>query len=526
LKDTSKPILDSNAWLEDLFDEAHDLIQIVQLDGSLLYVNKMWSKLLGYSKEEIQGQSLFTFIAEEDRTRYQKYRNQIISGAVIDAPIVFNLQAKSGHTISVEGIVNVKLADGKPIYTRGIFRDITLRLQNEEQLRLLNQELHEREQNMEQLLLNAPDAVIVIDQNSRIIFWNPKAETLFGWKAEEVMNQSLSSTIVPHQHREAHDKGMQRFLATGVAHVLNKTIEITALNKDGHEFYIALTISATQQRDKTAFIAFIRDITKQKHNQLELERKTKQLEQSNASLEDFAHAASHDLKEPLRKICIFTDRLKNSLATRLDEGDAGMLERVEISAKRMQLLVDDLLEFSHVSEQPRAMEAIDLNEKVKKVLADLELSIEEKSAKIIYTDLPIVWGHRRQLQQLLYNLISNALKYSKPGIASLIHINSRLIKGAEAAISIPSEYSEQTFYLIEVKDNGIGFEQEFSEQIFEMFKRLHGKTEYIGTGVGLAIVRKVVENHNGYIWAESQPNEGATFNVMLPVEQFITTYPG
>jgi signal transduction histidine kinase len=183
----------------------------------------------------------------------------------------------------------------------------------------------------------------------------------------------------------------------------------------------------------------------------------------------------------------------------------------------MQLLVDDLLEFSLVNEHPQQMEPVNLAEKIQRVLNDLELPIEEKGAEIIVGDLPTVLGNRRQLQQLFDNLIGNALKYSKSNVPPKISIQSRTVTGTEVPVNLPKEVQERLFYLIEITDNGIGFEQEYAERIFAMFQRLHGKAEYAGTGVGLSIARKVVEHHKGYIWAKGQPGVGATFYVLLPV---------
>jgi signal transduction histidine kinase len=228
------------------------------------------------------------------------------------------------------------------------------------------------------------------------------------------------------------------------------------------------------------------------------------------------------MKEPLRKILTVTDRLKTSLGPRLTESETGLFDRIKTSADRMHLLVEDLLEFSHVSAQPRELEAVDLNQKIQRVLSDLELPIEEKGAEVIVHPLPTIFGIRRQLQQLFQNLISNALKYSKPDVAPRVTISARMVNGREYP-NIPYDSGDNTFHLIEVRDNGIGFEQKYAEQIFKMFQRLHGKSEYSGTGIGLSIARKVVQNHNGYIWAESEVNKGSTFKILLPAFEISTT---
>jgi signal transduction histidine kinase len=162
------------------------------------------------------------------------------------------------------------------------------------------------------------------------------------------------------------------------------------------------------------------------------------------------------------------------------------------------------------------LEEVHLNDKINKVLEDLELIIHEKEAKVYIGQMPVIQANRRQMQQLFQNLISNALKYHKPGESPVLYIESQKIKGSESGFSLPEHRGGQYFYLIQIRDNGIGFEQKDAERIFNVFTRLHGNTEYKGTGVGLSIVRKVVENHNGFIQAESAPEKGATFKILLP----------
>ena len=205
----------------------------------------------------------------------------------------------------------------------------------------------------------------------------------------------------------------------------------------------------------------------------------KELQRSNAHLEEFTYAASHDLKEPIRKITIFSNQLKSKLADRLKENESRLFGRILNATERMGNLVDDLLLYSHVTQRPHETEFIDLNQKLQKVLEDLELEIEEKSAIIQVGKLPVVKGYRRQLQQLFQNLVSNALKYSKADVPPQIDISATEVTE-----------SGKPYYAITIKDNGIGFEQHYADKIFHMFTRLHGKAEYSGTGVGLSIVKK------------------------------------
>ena len=231
----------------------------------------------------------------------------------------------------------------------------------------------------------------------------------------------------------------------------------------------------------------------------------KELQRSNQNLEEFAHAASHDLKEPIRKIHFFTNQLKEQLDGLLKENQVRSFNRIENATQRMGNLIDDLLLYSHVSQRPHQTESIDLNEKVQRVLEDLELDISEKKALIHVGKLPVVQGYRRQLQQMFQNLFSNALKYSKPDVPPKIDVHAEQV-----------ERNGKTYHLIKISDNGIGFEQEYEAKIFQMFSRLHAKSEYSGTGVGLSIVKKVIENHNGFISVHSTIGAGSTFEVYLP----------
>jgi len=253
-------------------------------------------------------------------------------------------------------------------------------------------------------------------------------------------------------------------------------------------------------------VVHLTDFTKLKHLQRQLENNITELKRSNQNLEEFAHAASHDLKEPIRKIHFFTAQLKSQLGAHLNEAQQRSFERIENASRRMSNLIDDLLLYSHVSQRPHELEEVDLSEILSRVVDDLELDIKEKAALIQPTNLPIVKGHRRQLQQLLQNLLSNAVKYSKADAQPVIEITGS-----------KTEENGKPYHLITVKDNGIGFPQEYSEKIFQMFTRLHNRNEYSGTGVGLSIAKKVIENHNGTIRAQSLIGEGSTFYILLPV---------
>ena len=513
---SDKSFIDSLETFKDLFDNAYDLIHIVHPDGTIIYVNNAWEKHLEYSQKEVQGQSIYLLVYSEDRDAFKNYRSEVITGRLLDNNIEVRMQSKSGKIITVEGFLSVRTSNNKAIYTRGIFRDISKRIENEFQLRLLNETLKERENNLQQLLIHAPDAVIVIDKQSIISYWNPKARELFGWSEQEAVGRNLADTIIPPQYREAHTKGMNRYLSTGQAHVLNQSIEVTALNKDGKEFYISLTISTTIQNGDLAFIAFIRNIDKEKRNELELDKKRKELEQSNKELEQFAYVASHDLQEPIRKVHLYSNMVLAD--TNLNKRSKEHLEKVIASAERMKGLVNSLLNFSRHTRQKYEFEKVSLSQIIQQVLVDYELLIEEKEARIQIDSLPTIEANPIQLTQLFYNLIGNSLKFSKMDIQPLITVSSEIIN-EERTSEWPQLNPGAEYIEVNITDNGVGFDQEYASKIFSIFQRLPHQKEFEGYGIGLAICKKIIENHKGVIWAEGTVNQGAKFHFILPCTQ-------
>ncbi|MCY7352008.1 MAG: PAS domain-containing protein [Cytophagaceae bacterium] len=257
------------------------------------------------------------------------------------------------------------------------------------------------------------------------------------------------------------------------------------------------------------------DYTPLKKLQLQLEEYVEKLKQSNENLERFAYVASHDLQEPLRKIRSFGDMLMKRHAAGLDEGGVEKIRRMRAAAERMQALIHDLLTYSHVSSRQEFFAPVDLNALLAGVCDDLVVTIREKKAKLHVDSLPTLDGETTQLGQLFQNLLSNALKFTRPGVVPVVEVRYQVRRG----VDIPSTgglLPESLYHEFTVTDNGIGFEEQYAERIFEAFQRLHGRSDYAGTGIGLAVVKKVVENHRGGILVRSQPGQGATFSVYLP----------
>ncbi|HEV7378423.1 MAG TPA: PAS domain-containing protein, partial [Dyadobacter sp.] len=240
------------------------------------------------------------------------------------------------------------------------------------------------------------------------------------------------------------------------------------------------------------------------------------LKQSNVNLQQFAYVASHDLQEPLRKIQSFSTLLVDRYGPKLGDGIDYLL-RMQGAAKRMSELIDDLLAFSRVTSPKNAHVHLSLTKIVSGVVNDLEIAIQESHTHLSVGSLPEIQGDNTQLSQLFLNLISNAIKFRKPDVTPLISIESKLVYHYQLPPSVRPTRTSNSYYQIDVKDNGVGFEQQYAERIFQLFQRLHGRSEYSGTGIGLAICERVVSNHGGAILATSTPGEGATFSVFLPL---------
>lgn len=247
------------------------------------------------------------------------------------------------------------------------------------------------------------------------------------------------------------------------------------------------------------------EIIERERIEQELKKKTQKLEASNRDLEEFAYIASHDLQEPLRKVLAFSDRLESKYQGLLDETGQDYLNRMQGAVRRMQILIDDLLAFSRVTSQARAFTRVDLSRVAAEVVSDLESRIEKSNGRVVIGPLPVIDADASQIHQLLQNLIGNALKF---------HTADRT-----PVVKVSSEKIDENFCQINVADNGIGFDMQYLDRIFKPFQRLFSRETYEGTGMGLAICRRIVERHSGTITANASPGKGATFIIRLPIHQ-------
>jgi len=256
--------------------------------------------------------------------------------------------------------------------------------------------------------------------------------------------------------------------------------------------------------------------SEEKVNELnkKLLKNIEELESTNKELDQFAFIASHDLQEPLRKIRTFSDRIATKYADKLDSDGKLYLDKMQGACERMQTLIDDILAFSKIVGTKDSLVYSDMNAILKEVLLDMDMQINEKNAQLIIDPLPKLFVYPTLIKLLFQNIINNALKYSKKNIVPIIKISSKIETPDNASDNIVIK----KYCRIQIQDNGIGFEQKYAEQIFKMFKRLHGNSEYAGTGIGLAICKKIIEEHSGYISAISEVNNGTTFTISFPLE--------
>ncbi|MDX2283220.1 MAG: PAS domain S-box protein [Bacteroidia bacterium] len=358
----------------------------------------------------------------------------------------------------------------------------------------------------------AIDGIITIDSRGRIETVNPAAAVLFGYEIPELIGHNISM-LMPDPDRSRHQYYIDHYLRTGQQKIIGIGREVKGLKKDGTVFPFRLAISEVEigDGDERIFTGIIHDLTKEKQAEERLRRYAAELERSNKDLENFAYVSSHDLQEPLRKIQAFGSRIQEREGHRLSDQGRDYLDRMLRAATRLSNLINDLLAFSRVSTRAKPFEPTDLQSIVQEVLSDLELSIREQGAEISVGALPVIDADPVQMMQLFQNLISNSIKFHREDVPPRILISAEMV--ARAAEEDPEKVS------ITVHDNGIGFEEKYLDRIFDVFQRLEG-ARFPGSGIGLAICRKIVQRHQGQISARSILHQGSAFTVVLPVHQY------
>lgn len=336
------------------------------------------------------------------------------------------------------------------------------------------------------------DAIISIDTEQNIILFNQGAEKIFGYKASEIIEKPLD-LLIPLAAKPNHREHVKSFSDSPVqARRMAERATIKGRRKSGEEFPAEATISKVIADGQMIFTVILRDITERKKAEESLEHYARELARSNLELEQFTYVASHDLQEPLRMISNFCQLLKDDYQDKkLDEAGFDYIDFAIDGAKRMRVLIEDLLRFSRLQRTDKPKKRVDVSAILKVVLGDLKMLIDEKGAVVNVEPLPKLIGDDVQLSQLFQNLVSNSLKFCDS--SPVVNLRCK---------ELESEW------LFSVEDNGIGIDPKYFDKIFLIFQRLHSNDKYPGTGIGLALCRKIVEQHRGRIWLESEPGQG------------------
>ncbi len=492
-----------------LLDFAPTLIYC--LDNSLCYqyVNKRYEQWLGMGKKDLVGKSVEEALGTEALNALKPNMTKALAGQTVefDSEVPYKIGTRYVHVLYVPNINSSGSIEGIMVFINDLTEKKTIQL-----------ELERKAKELQDYFDNATVGLHWVDANG-IIIWANRAELqLLGYKAEEYIGHHIAEF---HAERKVIDDILTRLSRNETLNQYESVLKC----KDGSLRNVMINSNVLWEGENFVHTrCFTLDITeKRRAEQLlskvnsDLERKVKertsQLSKKNEELEQFAYAASHDLQEPLRKISIFSDRLKTKGFNNTDIEAAGYVEKINDAANRMNNLIKDLLSFAKLSQPEEQIEEVDLKELIENVKADLELMIIQKKANVVSNNLPVVCGIPVQLQQLFYNLLNNALKFAKKDTLPIITVSGRNIDESER-----KEHDldrSKKYFEITVTDNGIGFDQSQADEVFTIFRRLHDRS-YTGTGIGLAICKKVVDNHDGRIWVDATPNIGTIFTIILP----------
>jgi PAS domain S-box-containing protein len=482
----SSPVL-SEERLRLIVDAAPAGMLMVDHKGAIVFVNSQIERMFQYNRTELLGQSIEILVPEAAREKHPGYRENFFlepkTRAMGIGRDLYGLR-KDGSQIPVEIGLNPLRSEGE-VFVLATVVDITERKRSEERMRLV--------------IEAAPSGMIMVDQPGQIVLVNSQVERLFGYTREELLHQSIE-VLVPTSARHKHPEHRDSFFADPRARAMGMGRDLYGRHKDGSLIPVEIGLNPLMTGGERFVLASIVDITERKRNEGLLRDKVLELQRSNDELQQFAYVCSHDLQEPLRVIANYTQLLAKRYKGSLDESADDFIEFIVDATKRMQELINDLLVYSRVQTQGQEFNDTDCSVVVQMALANLKVAVEENGVQVIIDSLPTVKGDSSQLIQLFQNILGNAIKF-------------RSREAPQIAISAEDKGDH---WLFEIKDNGIGLDMKHAERIFVIFQRLHTKESYPGSGIGLAICKKIAARHGGQIWVESEPNKGTSFLFTLP----------
>jgi PAS domain S-box-containing protein len=489
---------ESEAKYRGLLEAAPDAMVVVNQDGKIVLLNVEAERKFGYRRDELVGQQVTNIIptgfaerliADGTRTTAEALTQQIGTGIELSG------LRKDGSEFPLE-IMLSPLASPEGILVTAAIRDISVRKESERHLAQL-------EGKYRGLLEAAPDAMVLVNPSGEIVLMNAQAKKQFGYRHGELFGQHVKK-IIPEGFTEGLIADVLQSAVSAPTPQVRAGIELTGRHKDGNDFPIEMMLGPLNTTEGVLLTVAIRDITRRKKAEMLLLRTVEELNRSNEELGQFAYIASHDLQEPLRMVASYTQLLSKRYKGKLDSDADEFIAFAVDGANRMQRLIQDLLAYSRVGTKGKNFGDISSEEALEQATTNLRGAIEESGALVTHDALPTVLADEGQLVQLFQNLVGNAIKYRNPG-APHIHISSSKSGGKNG----------ETIWSFSVKDNGLGIESKYFEKIFGLFQRLHKREEFAGTGIGLAICKKIVGRHGGNISVESQPGLGSTFRFTL-----------
>ena len=471
-------------------------------DGTIVSWNNGAERLYGYRAQEMLGRNI-AVIAPPDRTDgIVELLEKLRRGESIPR-LETERVAQNGRRIHVSLTASaIRGPSGEIAALSVIERDISDK-------KLAEDALKESEERFRSIAQLTNEGIIVADSGGRILWWNEAARSMFGCTEGDGIGKPLT-LLMPERHREAHKRNLERFAASE-QRPIGRRIELQGLRGDGGEFPLEMSLTSWSTRGATYFGGIVRDVTERKRAEEQVrrlnvglerrvEKRTAELARSNEELKQFAYVASHDLQEPLRMVSSFVQILADRYRGRLDQDADEFIHFAVDGAQRMHELINGLLAYSRLEKGTAPTAPVDCEEALRRALDNLELRVQESGADISHGPLPTVLVDATSIIQLFQNLVGNAIKFRRD-------VPPRI------RIEVEPRDRECVF---SVRDNGIGIDPKQADRIFVIFQRLHSRREYPGTGIGLAICKKIVEQHRGRIWLESQPGRGSVFYFTLP----------
>jgi PAS domain S-box-containing protein len=472
-----------------MVEASPNALVLANQNGKIAYINNYAEKLFMYSKSEIIGQNLEILIPQKFKAHHPNfvkgYLKNPLSRQMGANRELFAIK-KDGTEFPVEiGLNPIVTVDGTLVLASII--DISERVKAN----------HEKQKAAEQFRLvveSAPNAIILVDKSGEITLVNKQTELLFNYSRDELIGKNVES-LLPEEFRKNHPELREMFFTNPQSRPMGVGRDLFAVRKDGSEFPIEIGLSPLKMHNDISVLTSIIDITERKKLEETQKLHLQKIEDKNKELEQFAYIASHDLRAPLQSISSFTQLLLEEKSNILDKDGIDSLNYISDSTIRMSALISGILDYGRIGKTAKIKE-VNLNKVLRNACDDLSYIINESDSQIETDDMPTILAYETEIRLLFQNLIANAIKFRKPGIAPKIHVKAEQL---------------ENLWKFSVSDNGIGIPPEHKDKIFVLFQRLDNSKDYEGTGIGLAHCRKIAELHNGEIGVESEVDTGSTF---------------